>query len=245
MTSKKQKIVILGELPLVTEFAHVCHQHGFSPVCRVNTPSDQSLLPDFCRAKKTSFRNIIFGVELTNTDCIQKKKNLLSLEKIIPASIVIASSALTITVTEQAMWLRNRERLMGISALPTLLSQPLIEISPSVFTNTEAVLKAKHIFLSLGKESVVVQDRIGMVAPRMLCMIINEAFFAVQEDIASANDIDLAMKLGANYPHGPIEWAEKLSLRQIVAVLDALYADLREERYRVAHILRQLAITHS
>jgi len=95
----------------------------------------------------------------------------------------------------------------------------------------------------MGKEIELVQDRIGMVLPRMLCRIINEAAFAITEDIASPQDIDTALKLGVNFPSGPFELAEQIGLKQVYAVLTALYNDVQEERYRISPLLKQLAMT--
>ena len=92
------------------------------------------------------------------------------------------------------------------------------------------------------KETAMVQDSVGMVMPRILCQIINEALFTAQNDVASPNDIDEAMKHGTNYPRGPIAWGEMIGFPNVVAVLDALYDNHHEERYRVAPLLRQMAI---
>jgi 3-hydroxybutyryl-CoA dehydrogenase len=82
---------------------------------------------------------------------------------------------------------------------------------------------------------------VGMVLPRILCQIINESIFAITDDIASPKDIDTAMKLGANYPDGPIEWADRIGIRQVCSVLVALQNDLHEDRYRVSPLLKQMA----
>ena len=71
-------------------------------------------------------------------------------------------------------------------------------------------------------------------------MLINEASFALMENVAHPQDIDTAMKLGTNYPFGPIEWADKIGIPEVISVLEALYGDLKEERYRIAPLLRQL-----
>ena len=81
-----------------------------------------------------------------------------------------------------------------------------------------------------------------MVLPRILCQLINESVFALQDDIATPRDIDTAMKLGANYPKGPLEWAELIGVRQVFAVLSAIQQDLNEDRYRVSPLLKQMAI---
>jgi 3-hydroxybutyryl-CoA dehydrogenase len=87
---------------------------------------------------------------------------------------------------------------------------------------------------------MVVPDGPGLVFPRILCMIINEAAFALMEGVASAEDIDTAMKLGTNYPLGPLEWADRIGLDQVLGVLEGLQAEYGEDRYRPAPLLRQL-----
>ena len=82
-----------------------------------------------------------------------------------------------------------------------------------------------------------------MVLPRILCQIINEAMFAVQQEVAAPNDLDTAMKLGMNFPSGPLEWGEKIGFKQVYAVLDALHVDLGEERYRICPLLKEIAVT--
>jgi 3-hydroxybutyryl-CoA dehydrogenase len=133
---------------------------------------------------------------------------------------------------------------VGIAALPTFIQKPLVEIAPTIYSPKETLEVTKRFFQSIGKEIEIVQDRVGMVLPRMLCRIINEAAFAITEDIATPQDIDTALKLGVNFPFGPFEWAEQIGLKQVYAVLSALHTDLQEERYRITPLLKQMAITH-
>lgn len=79
---------------------------------------------------------------------------------------------------------------------------------------------------------------IGFTYPRVLSMIINEAFFALEEKLATREDIDTAMKFGVSYPLGPFEWAKKIGLKNIVTLLDELFRVTHDPRYRVASILR-------
>ena len=81
-------------------------------------------------------------------------------------------------------------------------------------------------------------DAPGLVLGRILCQIVNEAHFAVQEGVGTAEDVDTAMRLGFNWPRGPFEWAEAIGPVRVVACLDALRAELGEERYRVSPALR-------
>ena len=72
-------------------------------------------------------------------------------------------------------------------------------------------------------------------------MLVNEAMFALTEGVASPQDIDTAMKLGTNYPSGPVQWGNSIGLKHVLSVIDALYNDLHEERYRAAPLLRMLS----
>ncbi len=228
MSKLNKKLLLLGEQPLVDEMLNVCHQHGYECIT----------------TKKKHSAQFLAAFELSNINIAEKKNNLEKIEKNIPPSCFIFSSSVTVTTATQATWLKHPERLFGISALPTLLSNSLIELTLPFQTPSSSAQKAKSILRSIGKEISIVQDRIGMVTPRILCMIINEAFFALMEDIASPKDIDLAMKLGTNYPMGPIEWAKTITFKQVCSVLDALHSNLGEERYRIAPLLRQLAIQY-
>jgi 3-hydroxybutyryl-CoA dehydrogenase len=95
---------------------------------------------------------------------------------------------------------------------------------------------------TLGKPVEVVQDQVGLVFARTLAMIINEAAFALQEGVATKEDIDQSMRLGANYPQGPLAWADRIGLTRVVALLDGLSREMGTERYRVAPLLRRKAL---
>jgi 3-hydroxybutyryl-CoA dehydrogenase len=84
-----------------------------------------------------------------------------------------------------------------------------------------------------------VEDRVGMVTPRILCMIINEAYYTVMEKIASIEDINMAMKLGTKYPHGPFEFAERIGIKHVYELLEAVYEDTKDERYKICPLLKK------
>jgi len=114
-----------------------------------------------------------------------------------------------------------------------------LELAPSEATPPEMLHYVVRYFHLLGFETEIVGDVVGFVAPRVVSMIINEAAFAVMERVATARDIDAAMKLGTNYPRGPLEWADDIGLDHVVLLLDALYNEYHQERYRVCPLLRQ------
>lgn len=244
-TGGRAKIYVVGESPLVEEYAELCSSRGYKVFLQWN---DSTKSVAFEKGRGMVRSNLIpakisLALELTNTNVERKRKNLVKLDRALPATSAILTTSVTVTAIKQSTWIQKKHRLVGICALPTFTQKPLVEIAPTVFSPKETLEVVRRFYQSLGKEIALVQDRVGMVAPRILCQIINESAFALQEDVASPQDIDTAMKLGTNYPLGPIEWADKIGVRQVCAVLTAIEHDLREERYRIAPLLRQMCQT--
>lgn len=127
--------------------------------------------------------------------------------------------------------------IFGLCALPTLLNRPLLETSLYRLTDTAALADT---CAALGTDFRVVEDRAGLVTPRVVCMIINEACYALQEGTASVHDIDLGMKLGTNYPRGPFEWANAIGVVRVYEMLEALWQDTHEERYKACPLLKTM-----
>ena len=129
--------------------------------------------------------------------------------------------------------------LFGFCGLPTLLNRALLEVSLQHEADRP---KLADVCAALGTDYRVVEDRIGLVTPRVICQIINEACYTVQEGTASMQDIDLGMKLGTNYPRGPFAWANALGVERVYAVLEALWNDTHDERYKVCPLLKRQAL---
>lgn len=241
MGNRSETVYIIGDRVLVVELAQLCLEAGFRVAGAINGQRDGIFLPKGMMRSAVAPRASSLAFDLSS-DADFKRKNISLIERSIPAPTPILSSSVLITAGEQATWLRRPERLMGLSAFPTLMSQRLLEIAPTIKTDRESLNTVVAILQKLGKEISVVQDRIGMVMPRILCMLVNEAAFALTEQIALPQDIDVAMRLGTNYPSGPVEWGNRIGYKNVIAVLEALYRDLQEERYRTAPLLRQLAV---
>ena len=225
-------IVIMGDEALVTEYSQLVTQHGYDilPARKLKTRSSAAALPSI-------------ALELTNLDSSTKKDNIHFLDKLLPATTAILTSSTTVSALEQASWVSMKHRLIGLSAIPTFLANATVEIAPTAHTLASAVDVARRFFASIGKEAVLVEDRVGMVLPRIVCQIVNEALFAVQQDVAVPQDIDAAMRLGMNFPAGPVEMGERIGFDQVAAVMEALHRDLGEERYRLCPLLKEIALT--
>jgi 3-hydroxybutyryl-CoA dehydrogenase len=131
---------------------------------------------------------------------------------------------------------------VGYVALPSLAEARLVELAQGPATAPAAIEAAARHFGALGKHVERVDgDAPGLVLGRILCQIVNEAQFALQEEVATAEDMDTAMRLGFNWPRGPFEWAHAIGPARVVSILDAVRSELGEERYRVSPLLRRAA----
>jgi 3-hydroxybutyryl-CoA dehydrogenase len=127
--------------------------------------------------------------------------------------------------------------LFGINALPTFIHRNLLEVC---LLKQEQLAQLENILKQLQWDFKLVNDRVGMVTPRILFMIINEACYTLQEGTASKEDIDTSMKLGTNYPFGPFEWANKIGIKHVYETLEAIYLDTHDERYKVCPLLKTM-----
>lgn len=125
------------------------------------------------------------------------------------------------------------ENFIRINGWPTLLKKEFIECS----SHKGHRPLIETIFSLFGKKTEFVPDMKGFVTARVISMIVNEAYFTLEENVSSKDDIDLAMKLGTNYPYGPFEWSTLIGLKNILALLDALSTD--NSRYTPSALLKK------
>jgi 3-hydroxybutyryl-CoA dehydrogenase len=128
--------------------------------------------------------------------------------------------------------------VFGFCGLRSLVNRDILEVAVREKKDYE---RLKTVCQELGTDFRIVSDQAGMVTPRVICMIINEAYYTLEEGTATREDIDLAMKLGTNYPYGPFEWGERMRLDNVVRVLDAAKRESGDERYDVCALLRTSA----
>lgn len=231
------KVVIAGEQPLLEEVGQVCQAAGH----------EITLYPveDFYDAVQSghSMREAVNAdvvIELHNESAAAKQELLLSLSSIVRPGVLFLTSALAVSATQAAAWCKNPGRVIGLGMAPPLGESPLVELAAALQSDERTMEEAVAFWQDAGCEAVVVADGPGLVRMRTICCLINEAISALQEGIADAEDIDRAMKLGANYPHGPLEWADYIGLDTVLGVMNGLYNEWGEDRYRPAPLLRRM-----
>ncbi|MBZ0204605.1 MAG: 3-hydroxybutyryl-CoA dehydrogenase [Ignavibacteria bacterium] len=179
-------------------------------------------------------------INSTNFPEYEKTEELQYIEANSAKNIPIFTSSLCSSVSAQSSLQENPERLIGIGLYDTFSIAKRIEIAPSKITDDKILKNAENFLSEAGINYSIVPDRVGLIFPRIVSMIINEAVQVFSELIASKEDIDTAMKLGTNYPFGPLEWADRLGIELVCNILAGLQRDFGEDRYRPHPLLKEM-----
>jgi 3-hydroxybutyryl-CoA dehydrogenase len=170
---------------------------------------------------------------------IDLKLSLLrDIEKHARADVVIASNTSSLSVTEMGAALSDPCRFAGMHFFNPVHKMKLVEIVRALESSDQTLRTIDSVAQKMGKETVVVSDSAGFITSRVNAMIGNEAFYMLQEGVASARDIDKALKLGLNHPMGPFELVDLVGLDTRLSVLEFLHRSLGE-KYRPCPLLAQ------
>jgi 3-hydroxybutyryl-CoA dehydrogenase len=179
-----------------------------------------------------------FVIEAVPEDIGLKLRIFARLEALCREHVVLATNTSALSVTEIAAAVKRPARVLGMHFFNPVPKMKLVEIVRALETGDEAVATAEEVARRMGKETVVVKDSAGFVTSRVNALIGNEAFTMLQEGVASARDIDKALKLGLNHPMGPFELVDLVGLDTRLAVLEFLHRSLGE-KYRPSPLLVQ------
>jgi 3-hydroxybutyryl-CoA dehydrogenase len=172
---------------------------------------------------------------------IELKKALFhDMEGHVSDAVILGSNTSSLPITEIATAVKKRDRVVGIHFFNPAPVMQLIEIIQAVETSAATVQAVIEFAQKVGKEPVVVRDFPGFVTTRVGIMLVSETIFALQEGVAKRDAIDKAMKLGYNLPMGPLALGDLIGLDIVLHVLDALYANYRDDRYRAPILLRKM-----
>ncbi len=155
-----------------------------------------------------------------------------------PAHAVLASNTSALSITDMAAVLANPGRLGGMHFFNPVHRMKLIEVVKALDTTPETIAVMEEVSAKMGKETVLVRESPGFVTSRINAMIGNEAFYMLQEGVASARDIDKALKLGLNHPMGPFELVDLVGLDTRLSILQYLHRTLGE-KFRPCPLLEQ------
>ena len=179
-------------------------------------------------------------VEAATENLDLKVRILRDVDALAAPETVLASNTSSISITALAAVVRRPERFLGMHFFNPVPMMALVELIRGLQTSDATVDAVRAFAERLGKTPIVVRNSPGFVVNRILCPMINEAIFALQEGLASAEDIDNGMRLGCNHPIGPLALADLIGLDVMLAVMNVFYADFNDPKYRPAPLLKEM-----
>jgi 3-hydroxybutyryl-CoA dehydrogenase len=260
-------IGIIGSGLMGTGIAQVCAASGLKVIVRdvdqaaltrsIQSIADsltklvarQKLMEDVKTAALAAITTTTDGARLAGADFIieaatenlgLKQKILKEIESIAKPSAIIATNTSSVSITKLAATLVTPGRFVGMHFFNPVPVMNLVEIIRAIQTDDATFAATDALARKLGKTPISVKNAPGFVVNRILCPMINEAIFVLQEGLATPEEIDAGMKLGANHPIGPLALADLVGLDTLLAVLNVFYADFRDPKYRAAPLLIEM-----
>lgn len=179
-------------------------------------------------------------IEAASENMDAKKALFKQLDEITGPDTILASNTSSLSITEIAMVTGRPDKVVGMHFFNPVPAMKLVEIIKGLTTSDETAEAVTTLSEELGKTPVAVKEAPGFVVNRILIPEINEGIEVLNEGIASAEDIDTAMKLGCNHPMGPLELGDYIGLDIVLAIMDVLYNETKDSKYRPAPLLRKM-----
>jgi len=261
------KVMVVGAGTMGLDIAQVFARAGFDVVVRdINTEiikkAEERLNKSLDRliskeklsveGKAAITEKITFTVDLANAanadlvleaaiENLKIKQSIFSeLDVICKPDTILATNTSSMSVTAIASATKRPDKFIGMHFFNPATVMKLVEVIKGANTSDETTAKIKELAAQLGKEPVEVSEAPGFVVNRLLVPMINEAVGLVETNVATVEDIDKAMKLGANHPMGPLALGDLIGLDVCLAIMDVLYTETGDSKYRACPLLRKM-----
>lgn len=188
--------------------------------------------------EEASRADIVIEAAVENLEV--KRSIFAKLGEIVSSDCILATNTSSLSITAVASSVKYPDRVVGMHFFNPVPLMSLVEIIRGEATSDSTYEEVRLLSERLGKTVVTVNEYPGFVVNRLLIPMINEAVFILQEGVATAEDIDVAMKLGANHPMGPLALADLIGLDVCLAIMELLHEELGESKYRPAPLLRKM-----
>jgi 3-hydroxybutyryl-CoA dehydrogenase len=179
-------------------------------------------------------------IEAVYEDIAVKREVWQALGGVVSQDALLATNTSSLSVTEIASFVPRPERFCGLHFFNPVPLMPLVEVVRALQTSDDTLVRARELAEKIGKSPIVCEDKPGFIVNRLLIPYLNDAIHALSEGVASAEEIDKAMKLGANMPQGPLALADLVGLDVTLAAAESLYREFGDSKFRVPPLLRQM-----
>ena len=265
--SSMDKISIIGNGAMAMDIAQVCAQNGKNVVVRGR--SDEKLKAAAAKIEKGTARlvekgrmteddkqaligRIKYTTDLNNTadsdliieavaEDVETKVDIFQkLDAICKEDAIFATNTSTISITQLASRINRTDKFIGMHFFNPATLMKLVEVIRGMATSDDTYDKIMTLCADIGKQAVEVNDSPGFIVNRVLIPMINEAIFILMEGVASAEDIDSAMKLGANHPMGPLALSDLIGNDVVLHIMGLLYSETGDPKYRPCTLLQKM-----
>ncbi|NIK77648.1 3-hydroxybutyryl-CoA dehydrogenase [Paenibacillus castaneae] len=180
-------------------------------------------------------------IETISEDLDSKKLVFEAIDRICGPEAILASNTSTLSLTELASVTGRPDRVIGTHFIYPVFKIDLVEIVRGLKTSDETFLRTKHFVEEvIQKKGVMVFESPGFVTTRLICLLINEALHVLEEGVATAEDIDNAMRIGYSFHHGPFEMCDRFGLDSVLAALERMFREYGELKYRPSIVLKKM-----
>lgn len=180
-----------------------------------------------------------FVIEALVEDLNIKKEYFSKLDILCKKEVILSTNTSSLSITEIAAVTNRPEKVVGVHFFNPVNKMKLVEIIKGISTSEDSLEKIKILVKSLDKEFVLVNEIPGFVVNRLLIPMINEAISLLEQNVASIEDIDKAMVLGANHPLGPLALSDLIGNDVVLKIMDSIYSETKDTKYRATYLLKK------